>query len=525
MTRRALLVALGGAVWLTVTALRFLSTIGFTDDHYVHLAGAQQITFGEWPSRDFVDIGAPLQFALSAVAMTIGGPSLASEALLVAALFGLAAVLTLKAALDLTGSVVLALAAVTIEVAVFPRSYSYPKLLTFAAGILAMWRYAAQPTLGRLVQLAGVVVVAFLLRHDHGVYLGLGGAVAVALAAAPSGPRAALVRLATYVGVGMALVSPYMVYLALYGGVWSHVSAGMAVSSVEGSRSLGALPGFTRESWSANAVPLLFYSFYVLPVIAVVATPRERMAWIAPLAALALLVDFGFMRETLSVRIPDVIVPASLLLVWTVALAWRSRPVAAGIAARGAAIVLLLGVAMGAVVVGAAREQLDRAGLFGGLDRLPERLSERAAQLGDRLAPGQVPSASAFALLPFFTYADRCLGPADHVLVPQFMPEIAMWARQPFAGGQIWFQPGILASERDHRLVLERLGRQRVPVAVIEPAGFSLIAAGFPELGRYVRRLTETRTLDVQDRGPIEVRFDPAMATSRDESTGWPCYQ
>jgi hypothetical protein len=42
-----------------VASLRFLSLTGFPDDHYVHLSGAQQMLHGEWPSRDFVDLGAP----------------------------------------------------------------------------------------------------------------------------------------------------------------------------------------------------------------------------------------------------------------------------------------------------------------------------------------------------------------------------------------------------------------------------------------------------------------------------------
>jgi len=55
-------------VFVLVAALRFLALSGFPDDHYVHLAGAQQMLYGEWPSRDFVDLGAPLSYAISAAA-------------------------------------------------------------------------------------------------------------------------------------------------------------------------------------------------------------------------------------------------------------------------------------------------------------------------------------------------------------------------------------------------------------------------------------------------------------------------
>ena len=74
-----------------------------------------------------------------------------------------------------------------------------------------------------------------------------------------------------------------------------------------------------------------------------------------------------------------------------------------------------------------------------------------------------MPSRVVFHLLPFLAYVDRCLAPTDHIFIPGFAPEVAVWARRPFAGGQIWFQAGLLASEADHRYVMNRLHEQRVP--------------------------------------------------------------
>jgi len=91
-------------VFVLVVSLRFLSLTGFPDDHYVHLAGAQQMLHGEWPSRDFVDLGAPLTYAVSAAAQAVFGERQLTEALLMAAAFGLGAVLTLRAGVALTRS-------------------------------------------------------------------------------------------------------------------------------------------------------------------------------------------------------------------------------------------------------------------------------------------------------------------------------------------------------------------------------------------------------------------------------------
>ena len=96
---------------------------------------------GEWPSRDFVDLGAPLTYAISAAAQAVFGERQLTEALLMAAAFGLGAVLTLRAGVVLTGSVVLGVAAALIEVLVYPRTYSYPKIVLYAAAAVAFLWY------------------------------------------------------------------------------------------------------------------------------------------------------------------------------------------------------------------------------------------------------------------------------------------------------------------------------------------------------------------------------------------------
>jgi len=47
-------------VFASTACLRFLALVGFTNDQYTTLAAAQQMLFGEWPTRDFLDFGAPL---------------------------------------------------------------------------------------------------------------------------------------------------------------------------------------------------------------------------------------------------------------------------------------------------------------------------------------------------------------------------------------------------------------------------------------------------------------------------------
>ena len=61
--------------------------------------------------------------------------------------------------------------AVTLPVVlVAPLLYAYPKLDCYPLAVWAMWRYLDKPTL--VCWCAAVTAVAFLFRHDHGVYIG-----------------------------------------------------------------------------------------------------------------------------------------------------------------------------------------------------------------------------------------------------------------------------------------------------------------------------------------------------------------
>ena len=68
-----------------------------------------------------------------------GRPPLFAEALLTSLAFGAAAALLLIAAHRLSGSLIVAVTATVLTVALFPRPYAYPKVLLYVAGPLVMW--------------------------------------------------------------------------------------------------------------------------------------------------------------------------------------------------------------------------------------------------------------------------------------------------------------------------------------------------------------------------------------------------
>ena len=120
---RARALALGVALGIAAFAFRLVTLRDLTNDHYMHLAWAQQLLFGDLPGRDFVDPGMPLMYALSAVVQQLWhGPF--SEGVLTCILLGVAASATFLVVTELTGSTAFAAGATLFEIVLEPRLYS-----------------------------------------------------------------------------------------------------------------------------------------------------------------------------------------------------------------------------------------------------------------------------------------------------------------------------------------------------------------------------------------------------------------
>ena len=197
---------------------------GFTDDQFGYLARARQIQGGDVPFRDFNDPGWFLTDYLSAAMQWLGGYNLRSEALLTVGMLSLGAALTFILARRAAGAVVAAVVAVAVSVALDPRHYNYPKIVLYAAGLALAWAYVDRPGRGRLAALGALIGIGFLFRHDHLVYLGALSATTIALvhhASIRDGFRAA----AGLCGVAAMFIVPFLVFLALSGGVAEYFRA------------------------------------------------------------------------------------------------------------------------------------------------------------------------------------------------------------------------------------------------------------------------------------------------------------
>jgi hypothetical protein len=191
---------------------------GFENDQFVTLSQAQQLAMGDWPVRDFVDLGKPLTVLLSALGQLLIGRTLFAEALVTSALIGVSTAIMFVMSWRATGSILIPLIIALLQIAMAPRFYNYSKLLAYAIATPALWWYIDRPDRTRLCVVGAAAVIAGLLRHDHGLYVGLTAIVAVILVRRPNvrGIYTDLACLGTFVGV---VTLPYLLFLQLNGGI------------------------------------------------------------------------------------------------------------------------------------------------------------------------------------------------------------------------------------------------------------------------------------------------------------------
>ena len=222
MTRKTLAGAVALVLFGLTVAYRLLTLGGplggFENDQFVTLSQAQQIVTGDWPVRDFVELGMPLTVMLSALGQTLFGHTLFAEALTMSALLGICTAILFLLAWRVSGSIAIAAVVALVQIAMAPRFYNFPKLLAYAIAMPALWWYLDRPGRNRLAAVAAACAAAFLLRHDHGLYVGLAGVVAIGLAHEWDTRRIAgdLLLLGA---LTLAILSPYLLFIQLHGGV------------------------------------------------------------------------------------------------------------------------------------------------------------------------------------------------------------------------------------------------------------------------------------------------------------------
>ena len=530
-----------GAALLTV-AWRVLTFTGFNNDHYIYLAGAQQMVLGEWPVRDFVDPGWPLMYGVSAAARALLGRELWVELFVVASAFAIGAGFTLAAAARLSGSIVVALMVTLPEIAINPRSFGYAKILLYAVAGWAFVTVTARMTHRRAIVLSALTVVAFLFRHDHGLYIGVGSVIAIAAGSEREGRHVIVKRIAVFAGAVVLLLSPWAVFVQYHVGFIEYWKPALEFSRAEAEGTLlrsfpwidlSGRPVAEQVNWEV----WLFYLFHAMPIVAlVIAWLRARRghqrwmgesAGVAAIAVTAIVSNLGFIRTPLSARLPDASVLPALLGAWLIGVAFDARvTVTRRIAISVAAIVFAL-TARAVSVIADVPGELNRAGVLNRPGAMTDRIADLSTRLRKTMPAGShVPSRNSEALLPFFAYIERCSSPNDRLVMTGLWPDVFVLANRGFAGGQMAYRPAFYAAEKDQRKAIARMQSQSVPfviVALEEETGFR---GALPLIAAYVDTHYEPLALIPvpQTRG-LQIYVERGRrAAGRDEATGWPCF-
>jgi hypothetical protein len=540
---RSLVISAAIAVALLTAAWRFLTFSGFNNDHYIYLAGAQQMVLGEWPVRDFVDPGWPLMYGVSAMARLLLGRELWVELLVVASAFAIGAGFTLAAAARLSGSIALAVMVTLLEIGLNPRSFGYPKILLYA---IAGWAFVVttrQMTQLRAGLLAVLTVVAFLFRHDHGLYIGIGSVVAVALASRRDEPRAVVRRTAMFAAAAALLLLPWASVVQYYVGLVEYLKPALEFSRAEAEGTvlrtlpwidLSGGPVAAQGNWEA----WLFYVFYAIPIASLgIAWWRARRglerwsgesAGVAAIAVMAIVMNLGFIRTPLTARLPDAGAAAAILGAWLLGVAFDARATTIRRVALTSAAAIFVLTARAVSVVGDVPGELNRAGVLNRSGAMVERIGDLNTRLRKTVPAGShVPSRNSEALMPFFAYLERCSSPRDRLVMTGLQPDVFVLANRGFAGGQMAYRPAFYAAEKDQRTAIARMQSQSVPFVIIaleEETGFR---GALPLVAAYVdahyEPLAHTEVPGTRGLQLYVEKERPSIG--RDDATGWPCFE
>jgi hypothetical protein len=647
-THGASLIVASIVVAIVGLGYRYTSLSGFSNDHFVHLARAQAMLAGDLPIRDYTEEGVPLTVALSAAAQRLLGQSLFAEVVLVLTSLAIGAGVTCWLASRVTGSLWVGASAALLQILIYPRLYSHPKIFIYSVFLAIAWSYLNRPGRGRLVLVALWTALAFLARHDHGVYVGLGSAALIAAAHWRESVTHVVRRGVEYGVVTLVWLTPYLGYVQYEQGLINYFRTGLATSGSEASRTrLGRLafdtlpeggwivsrpidpvglpafrvrwkpdvddarrraietelrllaperadgrtwryrlepPGhetlsrlvsrrdvedtsgfdrtaltlpdqrsFLSRALSAfgldglvrldagprliavfsphNVAVTLFFVLWSVPLIAIafVATAGERatapqQSFTLVASALMIVCAAGLLRDSLAERIADIYGSAPLLLACVVAAGWQARTKrhVIRLSVRGAVIVVAIAVIAGTFALGHVPSQLNRARVPDGPGAVWQRVRDVFHHTRDWPWANEWPAGSSWKVA---RYVHDCTNSGDRLLMTWSAPEMNVFSRRVFAGGETALLPVFRDPSTYEGKVLARLSQQSVPIVLVDPDELEHFRQSYPAIGKYL----ETRFHKVGEFTPDARQIHIYTETSRtpagsDEEFGWPCF-
>ena len=291
-------------------------------------------------------------------------------------------------------------------------------------------------------------------------------------------------------------------------------------------------PLVSRENaaiWLYDALFLTPFAAALLLVVRAVrrATLAGETPKVVATIVLGLLFNVFLIRGNLDSRLPDVIVPAAILWAWMLGGLWLGvvrRSGVGALARAGAAAVAMISIWMAVDVYAGSMNQLTATDLFSSPVTAARRLKGTIVDL--RRDPlEQFAPAGSTGLRALTRYINRCTAPADRLLVLGYQPEVFFYADRRIAGGSVVFHANLGAAPAEQDLIVRRLQRERVPVAILPVDQAPEIERTYPRVKKYLdRRYELVKESGFGEGRPIRVLIDRNVVPSHiDAELGLPC--
>jgi hypothetical protein len=543
---------------LTLAVLMYSVVEQLFDTNFYFVWQATALLAGDRPYRDFYEMGSPLMTLISAEMQWATGYRLIGEFLIHWTFIVAGVVISLHLAHRLSHSwwASLTMTLVAIAIIAATPTYHFPKLFFYPLAVWVLWRYMEAPSVWRGAVVGLVTDVAFLFRHDHGIYIGTGAVLAFVLARvinpASRDWRSSVREIVAFTVTAAVPLLPWAILVQRNEGLIGYIRARAAWGDTQAPAGLaylvlvlrdfnpatimgvGRLP--SREAsqrWLLQLTLLLPLIMLVSAIIDIVRHRRDEQplsletARTIITAAMAIIVTIRLSREdsyfvvglTLSTVLGARLLAAagqSAIRVWRIV-----TPILA------VSTLVVTGVAVAGYVAAwdllKPSEARELAPTFHQLLTTPPIDALQPASRARSAQPAEWLTNDGDArLLLALRYLHDCTRDGDHIFVTGSTPyQVGYYTQRPIAGGHLEWHQGWLSDPVHERQSLMLLQRQRVPFA------FSTHDLVLDDLRPYpdIRQYVQENYVPLEGTGGLLLVDRRRHATGHFGAVGFPCFR
>jgi len=541
---------------LTLAVLMYSVVEQLFDTNFLFVWQATALLKGDHPYRDFYEMGSPLTTLVSMAMQWAIGYRLIGEFLIHWTFIVAGVVISFHLALRLCHSTWASLTTTLIAIAIIAATptYHFPKLFFYPVAVWVMWWYMEAPSVRRAAAVGLVTATAFLYRHDHGIYIGMGAVLACVLArvinAASRDWRSSAREVVAFAVAAAVPLLPWAILVQRNEGLIDYVQA--------------------RAAWGRTQAPagfpyLALHDFNPASIIAVRGLPSREAAqhWLLQLTLLLPLIvlvraaiDVMAHRrdeQPISLETGRTIITAAMVVIvairlfredsyfvvaltlstvlgaWLLARAGQSATrIWRIVQAMLAVTTLVVTCAAVAGYVAAwdllkPSEARELAPTFRQLLTTPPIDAFQPADQARSVQPAEWLTRDADARLKLMLrYIHDCTRDDDHIFVTGSTPyQVGYYTERPIAGGHLEWHQGWLSDPPHERQSLMLLRTQSVPFAVSthDPVLDDLRA--YPDIRRYFQE----NYLPLEGSGGLLLVDRRRQPTGRFGALGLPCFR